>query len=199
MKRFVGVLLTLLLFFVASPTFASVGVGVGTGKIILDEELKPGLSYTLPSLTVYNTGDEASEYYVSTEFSQKEGKLEPNLEWFTFTPSSFFLKPDESQIVTVELRIPMKGAMPGEYFAFLTAQPKNKEAQGSASVGVAAACKLYFTVITANIFQTIYYVALDLFSRYKPWSIIIPVGIILFVLWKIFRKRFKIQVTKNNN
>lgn len=198
MKRFVSVFLTLLLFFVVPPIFASVGVGVGTGRIVLDEELKPGLSYELPSLTVYNTGDEPSDYYVSTEFSQKEGMLEPNLEWFTFTPPSFFLEPNGYQIVKVDLRIPMKGATPGEYFAFLTAQPKSEDDKGSATVGVAAACKLYFTVAAANIFQAIYYVALDLFARYKPWSIIVPIAIILFVLWKIFRKRFKIQVTKNN-
>lgn len=188
--------LVMLLFSIVSPILGSVGVGVGTGKITLDQALKPGISYDLPPITVYNTGDKVSSYYVSIEFSTKEGKLEPNKEWYVFTPQEFYLEPDGSQVVQVKLKIPMRGAKPGEYFSFITAQPKGTIEQGSASVGVAAAVKLYFTVASANIFQATYYVLSDLFIRYKPWSIIIPLLLLLVVLWKIFKKRFKIQVTK---
>ena len=183
-------------FSLISPSFASLGVGVGTGKIMLNEKLKPGITYDLPPITVYNTGDKASSYYVSIEFSTKEGKLESSKEWYVFTPEEFYLEPEASQVVEVKLRIPIQGAKPGDYFAFLTAQPKGTVEQGSASVGVAAAVKLYFTVISANIFQAVYYVISDLFLRYKPWSIIVPLVILLIILWKIFKKRFKIQVTK---
>ncbi|MDD4382255.1 MAG: hypothetical protein PHE21_02840 [Candidatus Dojkabacteria bacterium] len=193
MKRFFIALFTLFFFFfLFSPVKASVGVGVGTGKIELDEVLKPGLNYDLPPLTVYNTGDKGSEYYVSIEFSTKEGKLESEEEWYTFTPSEFYLEPDGSQVVQIELNIPMRGSKPGDYFAFLTAQPKKDEQNDSASVGVAAACKLYFSIQAANIFQALYYRLSALFIQYKPWSIIVPIVLIIFLLWLLLRKKFKI-------
>ncbi len=56
-------LLCLLIFlFPTGVVFARIGVGVGTGKITIDENLKPGIIYKLPPLTVVNTGDEASDY-----------------------------------------------------------------------------------------------------------------------------------------
>ena len=189
----------LLFLFLVPLIYASVGVGVGTGKISLDKALKPGLTYDLPPITVYNTGDEPSNYYVSTEFSTKEGKLESNKEWYVFTPKKFYLEPNETQIIEIKLRIPIKGSIPGDYFAYLTAQPEKSMDQGSASVGVAAATKLYFTVSPANIFQAIFYIISDFVVRYKPWSIIIPLLLLLFILWKFLKKKFKIQVTKNNN
>lgn len=192
--------LVLLLSSVVSPIFGSVGVGVGTGKITLDEQLKPGLSYDLPPITVYNTGDVASNYYVSIEFSTREEKLEPSKEWFIFTPQEFYLEPDGSQIVEVKLKVPMRGAKPGDYFAFLTAQPQKNVDQGSGSVGVAAATKLYFTIAPANFLQAIFYVISDFVIRYKPWTIIIPLILLLIIIWQLLKKRFKIQViAKNNN
>mgnify|MGYP000924753338 CR=1 FL=1 len=188
--------LVILLSSIVSPVLGSVGVGVGTGKISLDQALRPGISYNLPPITVYNTGDKASSYYVSIEFSTREGKLESSREWYVFTPEEFYLEPGGSQVVEVKLKIPMRGAKPGDYFAFLTAQPKDSLEEGSASVGVAAAVKLYFTVVSANIFQATFYVLSDLFLRYKPWSIIIPLVILLFIIWKLLKKRFKIQVIK---
>ena len=194
-------LITLLIFllsslFVLSPVYGSVGVGVGTGKIVLDELLKPGLGYELPPITVYNTGDEGSDYYLSIEFSTKEGKLESKQDWYIFTPREFYLNPRESQIVQVELKLPIRDVKPGEYFAYLTAQPVSDISEGSASVGVAAATKLYFSVISANIFQAIYFVVLDFIAKYRPWSIIVPLFVFLLVVWKILSKKFKIQVTK---
>lgn len=194
-------LITLLIFllsslFILSPVYGSVGVGVGTGKIVLDELLKPGLGYELPPITVYNTGDEGSDYYLSIEFSTKEGKLESKQDWYIFTPREFYLNPRESQIVQVELKLPIRDVKPGEYFAYLTAQPVSDISEGSASVGVAAATKLYFSVISANIFQAIYFVVLDFIAKYRPWSIIVPLFVFLLVVWKILSKKFKIQVTK---
>jgi uncharacterized protein YaiE (UPF0345 family) len=194
-------LTTLLIFlssclFMLPPVYGSVGVGVGTGKIVLDELLKPGLSYELPPITVYNTGDEGSDYYLSIEFSTKEEKLESRKDWYIFTPNEFYLNPGESQVVQVELKLPIRDVKPGEYFAYLTAQPVSGISEGSASVGVAAATKLYFSVISANIFQAIYFVVLDFIAKYRPWSIIVPVFVFLLVGWKILSKKFKIQVTK---
>jgi len=201
MKRFGLVLLYIVsMFCFLSPVFASVGVGVGTGKITLEEGLKPGLEYDLPPITVYNTGDEASNYFVSTEFSTREKMLESNKDWYVFTPENFYLEPEASQIVQIKLKIPLQGTEPGEYFTFLTAQPEKKTDQGSGSVGVAAATKLYFRIIPANLIQAIFYVLSDLFVKYKPWSIIIPLILLLITVWRILKKRIKIEViTKNKN
>jgi len=200
MRRFCLIFFyVVLLSFFITPVFGSVGVGVGTGKITLDEGLKPGLEYDLPPITVYNTGDEPSNYYVSIEFSTREEKLESSKDWYVFTPEEFYLEPEGSQIVQVKLKIPLQGTKPGDYFTFLTAQPQKKIDQGSASVGVAAATKLYFSIIPANIIQAIFYVISDLFVKYRPWSIIIPLILLLFIVWKFLKKRFKIQVTTKNN
>lgn len=198
MKRAFSFLLSIIvLCFFAFYVYSAVGVGVGTGKIVLDEVLKPGLTYTLPPITVYNTGDETSEYFISTEFSAKEKKLKPENKWFTFSPSLFSLEPGESQVIKVELKIPLKGSVPGEYFSYLIAQPQ-KEINGSGtSVAVAAASKLYFTIGAANMFQAIYYVIIDFLVKNKPWSIVIPVLVFLFILWRILKKNFKIEKIKN--
>lgn len=198
MKRVFSLLLSIIvLFFFTFYVYSAVGVGVGTGKIVLDEVLKPGLTYTLPPITVYNTGDETSEYFISAEFSTRENKLKPDNNWFVFSPSVFSLKPKESQVVRVELKVPLKGSVPGDYFSFLVAQPKNVLDDSGTSIGVAAASKLYFTIGAANMFQAIYYVIIDFLVKNKPWSIIIPVMVFLFVSWRLLRKNFKIEKIKN--
>ena len=65
MKKLVFPLALVLAFFSCTLAFASIGVGVGTGKIELDEILRPGLDYSLPPITVINTGDEASEFILT--------------------------------------------------------------------------------------------------------------------------------------
>ena len=37
--------------------YAKLGVGVATGKIVVEDKLRPGMIYNLPALTVLNTGD----------------------------------------------------------------------------------------------------------------------------------------------
>lgn len=62
---FIGIVLLLPIL-----ALARIGVGVGIGKIVVDQPLKPGLIYTLPSLPVLNTGDEPAEYGVSIEYHE---------------------------------------------------------------------------------------------------------------------------------
>ena len=175
--------------------FGRIGVGVGTGKIQIDEPLKAGGIYDLPVLPVLNTGDEPGQYEVSIEYHEGVPEIRPAREWFHFEPQSFHLEPGKVQIVKITLTIPTK-TQPGDYFCYLEGHPIKKSVAGQTSIGVAAAAKLYFTVAPANIFQGIYYRFISLYSRYHPYDTIVLAIIFAAVLILIFRKRFKIQIAR---
>lgn len=169
---------------------AKIGVGVGTGKIQIDQPLKPGLIYTLPPLTVLNTGDEPSEYGVGIQHRENQPQMIPSKEWFSFEPSQFHLEPGKMQVVQIKLTLPVSGVKPGEYFAFLQGFPVSKATAGATSVGVAAAAKLYFTVAPANFFAGIYYRAISLLKLYSPWSYVISAVVVAALLVVLLRRFF---------
>jgi len=192
--------ITFLIFlvFIVLPfaVFARIGVGVGIGKMEVEKKLKAGMVLQLPSLPILNTGDELTEYEATVEYHEGVPELRPPREWFSFNPQKFYLEPGKVQQVEVILSVPLK-AQPGDYFCYLEGHPiKKKSGQGGAAIGVAAAAKLYFTVVPANIFQGIYYRFISLYSRYHPWDTIVLVIIIFAILIIIFRKKFKIQIAK---
>lgn len=199
MKKFIitfaVIIIILILPFAA---FGNIGVGVGTGKILVDEPLKPGLIHTIPSLIVVNTGDEPADYSVSIDYRGNQPELKPNKEWFSFEPLQFALEPGQSQIVQIKLTLPIK-TNPGDYFAYLEAYPIKKTiASGGATIGVVAAAKLYFTVAPANIWQGIAYRISSFLRMYSPWSwvvlALIAAAAIIIVLKTIFKKFLKIQI-----
>lgn len=199
MKKDLVLILGLLLL-LPILAWARIGVGVGLGKIHIDEPLKAGKIYNLPSLPVLNTGDEPGEYGVSVQYFEGQEKrddmgLRPAEEWFSFEPESFHLEPGKVQTVKITLTLPIK-TRPGKYFAYLEGHPVRKSEAGVTSIGVAAATRLYFTVAPANIFQGIYYRFISLYSRYHPWDTIVLAIIVLAGLVVIFRKKFKIQIAK---
>lgn len=177
----------------SSLSFARIGVGVGTGKIQVDEKLKAGMIYQLPPVTVLNTGDEKSLYQVTTAYSQEQTEFRPPKEWFIFTPENFNLEPGQVKIVEIKLNLPLK-TVPGDYFAYLEASPTAKSTAGMATIGVAAASKLSFTVAPSNIFQGIYYKAISYWKIYQPWTGrgTIAIGIIFALI--LFKKFFKIEL-----
>ncbi len=187
-----------LITLISFPLFSSakLGVGVGAGKIIIDKPLKSGMIYTLPNLPVINTGDELTSYIVSIEYLEKIPELRPERKWFIFNPSTFELKAGEVKNVAISLNIPLK-VKPGDYFAFLEAHPVVKAESGITQVGIAAAAKLYFTIIPANILQGIYYRISSLIIKYSPWSYIIPLIILLSVILSVLRKFIKVDVKFN--
>lgn len=181
--------------------FAKVGVGVGAGKIRLSEELRAGGIYDLPAVPVLNTGDEPADYQFSVQYhegqeTRSDMGLKPAKEWFTFTPQSFSLEPGKVQTVKVMLTLPTK-VTPGNYFAYLEAQPiKKKSVAGETSIGIAAATQLWFTVAPANFFQGIYYRFISLYTRYYPWdTVVLAVIFFLVLLWYI-SKKFKFQIAR---
>ncbi|MSR85551.1 hypothetical protein EXS71_03930 [Candidatus Uhrbacteria bacterium] len=192
MKKFLLVLMVFLLF--PLTTFASIGVGVGTGKIQIDEYLKPGGIYELPAIVVLNTGDEPSEYGMSIEYFEKQPEMKPDHTWFDFTPATFHLDPAKAISVSTILHLPVRTA-PGKYFAFVEAHPVKKDVAGQATIGVAAAAKLYFTVAPANIWEGFYYRASSFIVRSSPWSYIVGGVIALAILILIIRRFVSLNIT----
>ncbi len=176
---------------------AKIGVGVGTGVIRVDQPLKPGLIYTLPSLAVLNTGDEPYEYGVGIQYHENQPELRPPREWFSFEPSQFHLEPEQVQHVQIKLSLPVKGAEPGNYFAFLQGYPLKKTGATGTSVGIAAAAKLYFTVVPANLFAGFYYRIISLLTLYAPWSYVILTIVALAVLITVFRRYVSFNIGIN--
>lgn len=193
-KYFVGVIF---LFFALSifsrDAFAKIGVGVGTGKIKVEEQLKPGIIYKLPLITVINTGDTPSDYAVSVAYQTGQAELSPKADWFIFSPQKFHLDPGKGQAVDIKLNLPLS-VQPGKYFAYLEAQPFLKAQKGQTSIGIAAASRLYFTVVPANIFMAIYYKINSFWNVYAPWPQRFLILIVLILAGVFFKRFFNIQI-----
>jgi len=188
------VLLIIIGLLVALPLQAKIGVGVGLGKIQIDEPLKPGGIYKFPSVPVLNTGDEAGDYEMEVTFQHEQPELKPEADWFSFSPKTFHLEAGQSQTVAVSLVLPAK-VSPGNYFAYLEAHPVQK-AEG-VTIGIAAATKTYFTVQAGTVLGAFTERIKSFFTTYSPASFIILGVIVLIILIIIFRKyfalRFKIE------
>lgn len=170
--------------------FGAIGVGIGMGKIYMDQPLKPGGIYSLPSLPVLNTGTEGANYEVIVSHRDNQPEKKPKPEWVTFEPSSFYLEPGQVKNVSVKLVLPVK-VEPGDYFAFLEAYPVIDSESGVTSVGIAAAGKLYFTVDPANMWQGFYYRSLFFYQNHKSifgWALKIFIGTTVLLLLKKFVK-----------
>ncbi len=182
----------------SSVIYSKLGVGVGSGTITIDEDLKPGMVYKFPNLVVFNTGDEASDYMVDVAYKTDQEQLRVPREWIKFSPEEFYLEPDESQSVEISLVLPFK-AEPGDYFAFLQGKPVVKEA-GGASINIAAASKLYFTVEPANVLAAVYYRGVHFWQDYYPYSAIIAGvaggGLLIVSLKKLLGVEIDIQLGK---
>jgi len=177
----------------ASSVFATIGVGVGTGKIRIDDKLKPGLIYELPPVTVLNTGDESSDYEVTVSYHEKQKEKMPAASWFIFSPKKFNLKPGKTQVVKIKLNLPVR-AEPGNYFAYLEGHPIKKGISGNTTIGVAAAAKLYFTVIPGNFLEGIYYKIVSFWRVYAPWPQRAVIAVIILLGYILAKKFFNIEI-----
>lgn len=185
----------LFVFLFSQAVWARLGVGVGTGKIEVDEKLMPGMRYELPDLSVLNTGDESSYYEVKTAYHTGQEQIIPDKEWFEFNPREFHLDPGEGKQVKVTLNLSVK-AMPGDYFVYLEGRPIINNEEGKTSIGIAAAAKLYFTVAPANILQGIYYKVLAFWIHNQPWTNIAAGVVAVLVMLRFIKNNFNIQVQR---
>jgi P pilus assembly chaperone PapD len=184
------------LFLLSESVSAKIGVGVGVGKITVEEDLRPGMIYQLPPMTVLNTGDEPSDYGVMVTHRENQPQLAPPEEWFSFSPKTFRLNPGEVQTINIRLNLPLK-IPPGEYFAFLEGYPIKDSGGGATSVGVAAATKLYFKVKPANMVLGAYYRATSFWRTHQPWTNRVLAGLVIIFGLATFKKFFKIEVRAN--
>lgn len=186
-------------FLVAFPlflnnVFAKIGVGVNTGKIEVEEKLKAGMFYKLPPITIINTGDEAAEYEAAVSYHQEQPELRPEQDWFIFSPQKFNLEPGKGQLVEIKINLPLR-VEPGDYFAYLEGHPIVTTQKGTANIGVAAAAKLYFKVVPANIFYGIFYKISTFFKVYAPWpQRVLFLAVVLLILL-FFKKFFNIKIS----
>ncbi len=192
MRKFALILLALALLF-PLISFGKLGVGVGAGKIKVDKDLKPGGVYNLPSVPVLNTGDEPADYGMEIAYHEKQSQFRPSKSWFEFIPSQFHLEPGKIKSVKIKLTLPVK-ARPGDYFAYLEAHPIQEET-GGATIGIAAATKLYFTIVPTNIFSAVFWRLKSLYEIYYPWPPIVLILIIGAVAVVLFRKHFRFNVS----
>lgn len=203
MKRFFC-LLFCLFFLLPFSVSANLGVGVGTGKIVIDEALKPGTIYDIsPTFSILNTGDEEAVYKIGISYLKDQKEYEPPKEWFEFSENNFHLKPGEVKNIKVKLNIPIK-TVPGDYFCYLEGSLAPKSGQGQSSVGIAAGAKLYFKIAPANIFEAVFYRALSLWKQYLPWTNIVLGTLVIFILINLVKSKINIQIgikkkEKNNN
>jgi hypothetical protein len=188
------VLVFAFVFLMPVLALAKIGVGVGTGKIVMEQALKPGLTYTPPPLMVINTGNEPADYGVSVGYRENQPEMKPPSEWFSLEPSEFRLEPNQVQAVQIKINLPVKGAVPGDYFAFLEGHPLNKVQSGATTIGVAAAAKLYFKVAPANIWQALYYKYSYWFKAHSPWSLVVFWVIVAAAVVLILRRFFTFNI-----
>lgn len=183
----------ILVVFAAVPAnAATIGVGVGTGKIRPDAPFLPGLTYTVPSVAVFNSGDTESDYEMTVQYNETQPERKPPAEWVTFTPQRFTLKPGASQEVGITVQ-PSSAAEPGQYFIYLEARPAKSDTSGATAIKIAAATKFNFEVAPANDLQRFYYVLLDLWNKNQAWLIPVLSIFALFVSLLLAKKFFKLE------
>ena len=129
------------------PVAASMGAGVDLAEIKIDEALRPGEVYQLPTVGVLNTGDQAGSYEATIARMSDQTELVPYTDWFQFEPRSFDLEPGASTRVAVSMHLPVD-AQPGDYLVLIEAHPVT--GGGGAAIGVAAATRLRFSVKRAD-------------------------------------------------
>lgn len=181
--------------FVPKASADTIGVGVGTGRIKLDEPIKPSLTYALPSIAVFNNGDVTSEYEMTVEFNETQPQLKPQAEWITFSPKTFTLEPGKAQQVAITIN-PDYSAVPGDYFAYLEAHPLKRDQSGRAAVQVAAATKFEFKIIPANMFQRVYYALQAFWNKHKPILLPALIALLIVILVLIARRYLKVELKK---
>jgi len=191
-KKFVIFFLIIVVGIFPFVVCARIGVGVTTGKIEVHQLLKPGEIYELPSLGVFNNGDESGDYEVEITYHSQQPQHRPAKEWFSFSPSLFSLEPGGSKAVAIKLTLPLE-TEPGDYFAYLEAHPVVKAGPGT-TIGIAAAAKLYFKVVPANIWQAIGYRISSFFSAYSPWSWVVLAVLLGATMIIILKKYFAFQI-----
>jgi hypothetical protein len=124
---------------------ASIGVGIQAGPVRLGSVAQPGRSYDLPPVYVVDTGTEPeSVRLVVKRLSHGTGRDVPP-SWIQVSGGDVKLTAHQSARIPVKLVVP-SDAKPGPYFSDVVAHGSAGLDSGQATLAVAAATKLQFTV-----------------------------------------------------
>jgi hypothetical protein len=134
----------LLLAFPAAAA-ASIGVGIQVGPVRLAGIAHAGQTYDLPPVYVVNTGTEPETVRLEVQRLSKGTGRDVPKSWFKPGQTDVHLDPKQSATIPVQLVVPA-GARPGPYFSDVVAHGSASIEAGQATLGVAAATKLQFTV-----------------------------------------------------
>jgi len=162
------------------------------GIIRVNEPLKAGGFYKIASVQVVNTGTEGGWYEIGITRVSGQKELEAKPSFFILEPASFYLEPAATQVVNINLKIPFK-AQAGDYLTYIEAHLLST-ASGGTSIGVAAATKVYYTVLSANFITAIYTRVATFMALNSPWSYLVPALILLGIIILILRKNVKLEV-----
>ncbi len=169
------------------PVAGGMGVGVDVAEIEIDEVLTPGNVYHLPTVAVINTGDQTASYEVGITYLNNQQELMPSADWFEFDPQSFPLEPGTSKRVAPDLHLP-RDAPPGDYFALIEAHPVI-ESSGGATIAIAVATKLRFSVKKISRAVSVLDAIGDFFRNTAPYCYII-LGLVAAVIVVLLSRRF---------
>jgi hypothetical protein len=134
----------LLLAFPAAAA-ASIGVGIQVGPVRLAGIAHAGQTYDLPPVYVVNTGTEPETVRLEVQrLSRGTGRDVPK-SWFKPGQTDVHLDPKQSATIPVQLVVPADATL-GPYFSDVVAHGSASIVGGQATLGVAAATKLQFTV-----------------------------------------------------
>jgi hypothetical protein len=157
--------------------------------------LSPGGSYSLPPISVVNTGDEPSAYQVSIGYLVDQPQRQPRSDWFVFQPRRFSLEPGVSAEVVARLVLPPDVA-PGDYFALLKAQTVSEGPSGT-SLGVAAATKVSFSVESSGWLESRARQVNRWLYDGSPWTYVLPAALLLaFLAVKFGRVPFRVRLER---
>jgi hypothetical protein len=123
------------------PVAASMGAGLDLAEIKVDEALRPGEVYQLPTVGVLNTGDRAGSYKATIAAGSDQTEPVPCADWFQLEPRSFDLEAGASTRVAVSMHLPVD-AQQGDYFVLIEVRQVT-EGGGDA---IGAATRLHFSV-----------------------------------------------------
>ncbi len=196
-KRIVLLVLILFLPFFVNPVFGqSVGVGVGLGIVNIKEPLAPGGIYPLPDLPVVNTGEVPGTYHVRADVVRNPTGLNSqpvglDSDAFRFSPQKFPLEPDQSQLVSVTLTLPLN-TLDGDYLVYLEASPIQNPKKG-VGIGPAAATKLYFSVKSGTVLGAVRSRIVTLVLN-RPEIYLLLAAILLLNAGLILRRHYRFRL-----
>lgn len=168
------------------------GVSVDLGRVAIDDELRAGQRYTLPTIGVTNRGTERTSFQVVA--GPMEGVRSGPSSWFRLEPASFELAPGETQPVSVSLVLP-PDASPANYQQLISARiaPTGEEGIG---LGAAAASVVSFRVVPSSVWEGMWNSAMSFFRAGHPWSTLAVGVIVLSFIAGWVRRNFELAVRR---